>query len=80
MAPTHAGQTFFSTKNKKASGYSPKARILIRQRPTLPPTWGSTIGAVRLNFSVRNGKRWFPHAIITGNSFRSLPILFLFFL
>jgi len=33
MAPTHAGQTFFSTKNKKASGYSPKARILIRYRP-----------------------------------------------
>ena len=25
----------------------------------------STIGVVRLNFSVRNGKRWDPHAIIT---------------
>lgn len=25
----------------------------------------STIGVVRLNFSVRNGKRWNPHAIIT---------------
>ena len=25
----------------------------------------STIGVVRLNFSVRNGKRWIPHAIAT---------------
>ena len=25
----------------------------------------STIGVVRLNFSVRNGKRWNPHAVIT---------------
>ena len=25
----------------------------------------STIGAVRFNFSVRNGKRWIPHAITT---------------
>ena len=25
----------------------------------------STIGAVRLNFSVRNGKRWNPHTITT---------------
>ena len=29
----------------------------------------STIGAVRLNFSVRNGKRWNPHAITTLVSF-----------
>ena len=29
----------------------------------------STIGVVRLNFSVRNGKRWNPHAIITLVSF-----------
>ena len=25
----------------------------------------STIGAVRFNFSVRNGKRWIPHTITT---------------
>ena len=25
----------------------------------------STIGVVRFNFSVRNGKRWSPHAIAT---------------
>ena len=29
----------------------------------------STIGVVRLNFSVRNGKRWNPHAITTLFSF-----------
>ena len=30
----------------------------------------STIGVVRLNFSVRNGKRWNPHAITTLLPFR----------
>ena len=34
------------------------------QRPTLPHLC-STIGAIRLNFSVRDGKRWNPHAITT---------------
>ena len=29
----------------------------------------STIGVVRFNFSVRNGKRWSPHAIATLVSF-----------
>jgi hypothetical protein len=29
------------------------------------PTLRSTIGAVGLNFSVRNGKRWNPDAIAT---------------
>jgi hypothetical protein len=38
------------------------------QRPTLPP-YGSTIGAMELNFSVRNGKRWSLHAITTNKSF-----------
>src|SRR3954449_3304596 len=41
--------------------------ILNRRRPTLPgPCEPSTIGAVGLNCSVRNGKRCFPHAIATG--------------
>ena len=35
-----------------------------RQRPTLP-LLRSTIGANGLNFSVRDGKRWNPIAIIT---------------
>ena len=43
-----------------------------RRRPTLPgPCGPSTIGAVGLNCSVRNGKRCFPRAIATGN--RSRP-------
>ena len=36
----------------------------------------STIGVVRLNFSVRNGKRWNPHAIITLVSFSRPAELF----
>ena len=36
----------------------------------------STIGVVRLNFSVRNGKRWIPHAITTLMRLRPLPFLF----
>ena len=30
----------------------------------------STIGVIRFNFSVRNGKRWSPYAFITLISFR----------
>ena len=30
-----------------------------------PTNYGSTIGAVGLNFSVRNGKRWNPGTIAT---------------
>ena len=37
--------------------------------PTLPQGHPcSTIGAMGLNFSVRNGKRWVPHAIVTGQN------------
>ena len=40
----------------------------IRRRPTLPGRFQpSTISAKRLNFCVRDGYRWFPLAIITGN-------------
>ena len=37
---------------------------LKRRLPTLP-LLRSTIGVTRLNFSVRNGKRWNPRAITT---------------
>ena len=38
----------------------------IRQRPTLPPSHpGSTIGAERLNFRVRNGNGCDPLAMAT---------------
>ena len=41
----------------------------IRRRPTLPGRCQpSTIGAERLNFCVRDGNRWDPLAIATGNS------------
>ena len=33
-----------------------------------PTWWGSTIGDGELNFSVRNGKRWFLTAITTAYS------------
>ena len=40
---------------------------------------GSTIGAMELNFSVRNGKRWDLHAITTNNSYGSdFPELYFF--
>ena len=49
----------------------PRVHFVLRafvkwRRPTLPRVC-STIGAVGLNFSVRNGKRWNPVAITTGN-------------
>ena len=40
---------------------------LRRTAATYSPTWwGSTIGDGELNFSVRNGKRWFLTAITTA--------------
>ena len=40
----------------------------IRRRPILPGRCQpSTFSAVRLNFCVRYGYRWFPYAIVTGN-------------
>ena len=41
----------------------------IRRRPTLPGRFQpSTISVLRLNFCVRDGNRWIPQAIVTGNS------------
>ena len=46
----------------------------IRRRPTLPGRFQpSTISVLRLNFCVRDGNRWIPQAIVTGNSSGSLP-------
>ena len=53
---------------------------VIRRRPTLPGRFQpSTISVLRLNFCVRDGNRWIPQAIVTGNLFevrrsRSLPL------
>ena len=47
-------------------------RNKFRRRPTLPGrVQPSTIGAEGLNFCVRNGNRWDPFAIATGNCFVS---------
>ena len=44
-----------------------------RKRPTLPPSLpGSTIGAIRLNFSVRNGKRCDPYAITSEENLKNI--------
>ena len=48
-------------------------RLKKRQLPTLPLN-RSTIGVTRLNFSVRNGKRWIPRTITTLISFDYLII------
>ena len=44
--------TFFVTRLCRGGGY-------------LLSHFRCTIGVVRFNFSVRNGKRWIPHAIAT---------------
>ena len=50
-------------KKKRALAFA-KARSLKKVAMTYSPTnICSTIGAVGLNFSVRNGKRWIPDAI-----------------
>ena len=58
------------TKKKPTARYDRCDGLLrvLRQRPTLPlRCQSSTIGAVGLNFCVRNGNRCFPHAMATGN-------------
>ena len=56
-----------SSKRNKAPSLFRVSRLVVKwRRPTLPRVC-STIGAVGLNFSVRNGKRWNPVAITTGN-------------
>ena len=51
-------------KNPRSSFLSPGIR---RTAATYSPNWWvSTIGDGELNFSVRNGKRWFLTAIATA--------------
>ncbi len=50
-------------------------RNKFRRRPTLPGrVQPSTIGAEGLNFCVRNGNRWDPFAIVTGNVIFSMGL------
>ena len=43
--------------------------LILKRRLSTLPLLRSTIDAVGLNFSVRNGKRWIPNAITTLISF-----------
>ena len=55
------------TDTQKKGPKSTLTRSLRRTAAAYSPTWwGSTIGDGGLNFSVRNGKRWFPAAIATA--------------
>ena len=56
-----------STRYKQKSPNSDWSPGIRRTAATYSPTWwGSTIGDGELNFSVRNGKRWFLTAIATA--------------
>ncbi len=61
--------SFLSYKFNTISWIKKEARIHLdtgfrKTAATYSPTWwGSTIGDGELNFSVRNGKRWFLTAI-----------------
>ena len=64
---SHSNYLSLSSKRNKAPSLFRVSRLVVKwRRPTLPRVC-STIGAVGLNFSVRNGKRWNPVAITTGN-------------
>ena len=51
--------------NKKIPGALTTPGILNKTATTYSPTVCSTIGVTKLNFSVRNGKRWNLRAIVT---------------
>ena len=51
--------------NKKVCQAKLNRLLIYKTAATYSPTICSTIGVVRLNFSVRNGKRWNPDAITT---------------
>ena len=59
-------------KGSQSFGLTPS--LLKRRLPTLP-LLRSTIGVTRLNFSVRNGKRWIPRAITTLISLKKVLTL-----
>ena len=59
------------TQKKGVNLFRLTPSYLKRRLPTLP-LLRSTIGVTRLNFSVRNGKRWIPRAITTLISFEIL--------
>ena len=64
---THKTQKDTKRHKKKESHIS--VTLLKEATPTFPQKNCSIIGAGGLNFSVRNGKRWDPTAIVTKLSF-----------
>ena len=79
-ARPHHLYSSFSCFDKKRESLFRMTLTVIRRRPTLPGRFQpSTISVLRLNFCVRDGNRWIPQAIVTGNFFevrrsRSLPL------
>ena len=65
---THNGQgrALVPTTNKKVRPDSIQSDLRRTAAAYSPTWWGSTIGDGGLNFSVRNGKRWYPAAIATA--------------
>ena len=57
------------TKRHKKKESHISVTLLKEATPTFPQKNCSIIGAGGLNFSVRNGKRWDPTAIVTKLSF-----------
>src|SRR6476660_2743995 len=58
--------TEVAPERRRAAPKDDTCVLIKRRRPTLPGPFGpSTIGAERLNCTVRNGKRCFPLAIAT---------------
>ena len=53
---------------QKREPFSRMTLVEIRRRPNLPGRFQpSTFSVLRLNFCVRDGNRWIPQAIVTGN-------------
>ena len=61
-------------KDKKKESHI-SVTLLKEATPTFPQKNCSIIGAGGLNFSVRNGKRWDPTAIVTKLSFVALLVV-----
>ncbi len=64
------GKNWVGNKKGKKKPFLLRGRVLLqkmnRRRPTLPPSFpGSTIGAERLNFRVRNGNGCYTLAMTT---------------
>ena len=70
----HAYSECLDFQHKRREPFKRMTLNEIRRRPTLPGRFQpSTISVLRLNFCVRDGNRWIPQAIVTGNFGASHP-------